>query len=185
MYIFNNRVLRLAWLNAHFQTGLVNPLDDAIQAKAAPDLAGVTKVDEIPYDFVRKRLSIVVDETAQAGALRRLIAKGAFEQILAVSTQVRTDGQAVALDAARRVSLEAMFADWSGQGFRVLGVAERTVPVKPALCLHGDERKLRQHVQHGRRIDPAAFPARDDQADSAHQLHDRPARDDHRQRPRG
>ncbi len=127
----DDRVLRLAWLNAHFQTGLVNPLDDAIQAKAAPDLTGVTKVDEIPYDFIRKRLSIVVDEAAQAGAVRRLIAKGAFEQILAVSTQVWADGKAVALDAARRAALEAKFAEWSGQGFRVLGVAERTVPEKP------------------------------------------------------
>jgi len=128
----DERVLRLAFLNAHFQTGLVNPLDDAIQAKAAPDLAGVSKVDEIPYDFVRKRLSIVVDEADGAGTTRRLIAKGAFEQILAASTQVWADGHAVPLDEERRAQMEAAFAGWSGQGFRVLGVAERAVAAKPA-----------------------------------------------------
>ena len=128
----NARVLRLASLNAHFQTGLVNPLDDAIQVKAAPDWAGITKVDEIPYDFVRKRLSIVVDETGDTGTTRRLIAKGAFEQILAVSTQMWRDGQATPLDAAQIAALETAFAGWSAQGFRVLGVAERPVADKPA-----------------------------------------------------
>ncbi len=52
-------VLRLAYLNAHFQTGLANPLDEAILAQAPPDLAGVAKIDEIPYDFVRKRLPML------------------------------------------------------------------------------------------------------------------------------
>ena len=47
-------------LNAHFQTGLANPLDEAIVSKGAPGGGGVLKVDEIPYDFVRKRLSVVV-----------------------------------------------------------------------------------------------------------------------------
>jgi len=55
-------VFRSAYLNAHFQTGLTNPLDEAIVAYGQPEIAGVVKVDEIPYDFVRKRLSIVAQE---------------------------------------------------------------------------------------------------------------------------
>jgi Mg2+-importing ATPase len=56
----SDEVFRWAYLNAHFQTGLSNPLDEAIVAQAQPDLSGVSKVDEVPYDFVRKRLSVVV-----------------------------------------------------------------------------------------------------------------------------
>jgi Mg2+-importing ATPase len=56
----SNEVFRYAFLNAHFQTGLTNPLDEAVLAHAQPDVGGISKVDEVPYDFVRKRLSVVV-----------------------------------------------------------------------------------------------------------------------------
>ncbi len=137
----DDRVLRLAYLNAHFQTGLANPLDDAIQAKAAPDLTGIAKVDEIPYDFVRKRLSIVVDKTTGGSTTRQLITKGAFEPLLAISTQVWAQGQTVPFDDERRAALEELFAGWSAQGFRVLGIAERSVPARMTYT-HDDERDL-------------------------------------------
>lgn len=135
------RVLNLAYLNAHFQTGLNNTLDDAIQAKITPDLSSVRKVDEIPYDFVRKRLSIVVEETADGTRMRRLIAKGAFEPTLEVCAQVWQDGQPVPLDANRRDVMMQQFAVWSAQGFRVLGLAERIVDVKPTYS-RDEERDL-------------------------------------------
>jgi Mg2+-importing ATPase len=102
-------VLELAALNAGLQTGLANPLDEAIVAAAAP-AAGCRKVDEIPYDFNRKRLSVVVEREGE----RRLITKGALENVLAVC-------RTVPADAAGR------FAEWSAQGIRVLGLATRTL----------------------------------------------------------
>ena len=85
----SNEVLRLAYFNAHFQTGLANPLDEAILAETPPDLAGVTKIDEIPYDFVRKRLSVVVSASLpemETPGQPLLVTKGALEQVLAVCT---------------------------------------------------------------------------------------------------
>jgi Mg2+-importing ATPase len=120
-------VLRAAYLNATFQTGLANPLDEAIaaQAKTAGLTEGPeTKINEIPYDFVRKRLSVVV---AGADGRRRLITKGAFDSVLAISDRVKLAGTTQPLDNQRRAELEQRFAGWSGQGYRVLGVAEREI----------------------------------------------------------
>ena len=75
-------VLRYAYLNAHHQTGLNNPLDEAINAygqQAGLDISAEQKVDEIPYDFIRKRLSVVV---ADKQGTRTLITKGALENVL-------------------------------------------------------------------------------------------------------
>ncbi len=140
------QVFRYAYLNAHFQTGLVNPLDEAISAQAQPDIAGIVKLDEIPYDFVRKRLGIVICKgeaplpTSEAaphqagspapvdeGTCPLLITKGALESVLAACTQVLDAGQTLPLDAARRGQIEARYTAWSGQGYRVLGVAVKAV----------------------------------------------------------
>jgi Mg2+-importing ATPase len=117
-------VLRCAYLNAHFQTGLANPLDEAITAQAQPDIHGVSKVDEIPYDFVRKRLSVVVQDEER----RLLIAKGALDNVLAVCTQAQDGATAVPLDDSHRAQIQQRYAEWSAQGFRVLGVATKAVP---------------------------------------------------------
>jgi len=134
----SDAVFRYAYLNAHFQTGLTNPLDEAIVAHAQPDISSVVKTEEIPYDFVRKRLSVVVGPVAnlspigQVGNWPSMITKGALDNILAVCTQVQEDGGVVLpLDEAYRARLEELYAQWSDQGFRVLGVATRAVPPKP------------------------------------------------------
>lgn len=116
-------VFRYAYLNAHFQTGLTNPLDEAIAAYASPDLAGVSKLGEIPYDFVRKRLGIVVQE----GDTRLLIVKGALDSVLNVCTLVQGDAQGIPLTDTDYNAIHQRYTEWSAQGFRVLGVA-----VKPA-----------------------------------------------------
>ena len=120
----SERVFRLAYLNAHLQTGLANPLDEAIVAKDTPDLSGVVKVDEIPYDFVRKRLSVVVQENGQ----NVLIAKGALEMVLAVCTQFEVDGRGVTFSDDQRSQIHARYEAWSAQGLRVLAVASRVIP---------------------------------------------------------
>jgi Mg2+-importing ATPase len=124
-------VLRMAALNASLQTGLCNALDKAIVAAAAtvPDLAGVTKLGEIPYDFIRKRLGVVVQEPA---SLPLLISKGALDPVLSVCERVDTEAGVVPLDAARREAIGSRFAQWSEQGYRVLGVARKPLAVQAA-----------------------------------------------------
>ena len=122
-------VFRYAYLNAHFQTGLSNPLDEAITAQTQLDIHDVRKVDEIPYDFVRKRLSVVVQNVGAHGDAPLLITKGAVDNVLAVCKWVQEDGATVPLDDGHRARIQQRYADWSGQGFRVLGVAAK--PVAP------------------------------------------------------
>lgn len=135
-------VLRATCLNAYFQTGLNNPLDEAVNAYAQQsglDISTENKVDEIPYDFVRKRLSVV---TANAQGERTLITKGALDNILSICNGVRIGETLGPLDDARRADIEQRYSDWSGQGFRVLGVATKTVDGRPDSYSTADERDL-------------------------------------------
>lgn len=118
-------VLRLAGLNATLQTGLDNPLDAAIaQAVPSAELAGWSKLDELPYDFERKRLSVVV---ARDDGAPLLITKGALAQVLAVCTSVAAASAEAPLDRVWTERIQARFAQWSAQGFRVLGIACKTL----------------------------------------------------------
>jgi Mg2+-importing ATPase len=108
-----------AW-NAALETGLASPLDDAILNAAAPDLSAVRKLAEIPFDFVRKRVSVVVNIEGRTS----LITKGAFHHVLEICTR---SADAVSLDAAAKARLEERYQAWSAQGIRVLAVASRTV----------------------------------------------------------
>jgi Mg2+-importing ATPase len=120
-------VMRFAYLNAHLQTGLVNPLDEAIQAQPAFDIGQVIKLDEVPYDFVRRRMSVAV----QDGDQRLLIAKGALDGVLAACRRVWASGPHADLDDSVRQAIEARFAAWSAQGYRVLGVATKQMAAAP------------------------------------------------------
>jgi Mg2+-importing ATPase len=123
----SDAVLRYACLNARFQTGLANALDEAILAHEQPKLNDFVKIDEIPYDFVRKRLSVVVqDSTKGPAADPVLITKGALDGVLAVCTQLQENQLTVALDDAHQARLRSRYAEWSSQGYRVLGVATRS-----------------------------------------------------------
>ena len=136
-------VLRDAVINARLQTGLANPLDEAILAAGkthAIDSASCQKVDEIPYDFTRKRLSVVVREPGMKGMLR-LITKGAVREVLAVCETFVSDAGAKPLDATQRAQIEARFRAWSEQGYRVLAVATKMLPEKAAFT-RADEADL-------------------------------------------
>ena len=135
-------VLRWAYLNAHFQTGLSNPLDDAIQAaaqKARLDIRADQKVDEIPYDFVRKRLSVVA---ANARGEHTLITKGALNSILSVCSGLQRGDGAHTLDATTRAGIERRYSEWSEKGFRVLGLATKTPDGRPEAYSPTDENVL-------------------------------------------
>jgi Mg2+-importing ATPase len=120
------QVLRWARLNATLQTGLQNPLDEAIAA--APDdgeaLSKFSKVSEIPYDFLRKRLSVVVREEAAAPG-HLMICKGAVQNILEMCSSVLTETGTETLDDQRRRAIDKKFRAWSADGYRVLALAIR------------------------------------------------------------
>ncbi|MDG4875313.1 magnesium-translocating P-type ATPase [Mesorhizobium sp. WSM4935] len=120
----SSEVLLWARLNAMLQTGLKNPLDEAITT-AQPvrdDLYRFTKIDEIPYDFVRKRLSVAVREGMREEIL---ITKGAVHNVLDVCSLVQGPHGSRSLDLAEREAIEEKFRHWSAQGYRVLGLAIR------------------------------------------------------------
>ena len=132
--------LRLAGINASLQSGLSNPLDVAVcvaMKKAGVDTSSVHKVDEIPYDFVRKCLSVVFTETTGTCTI---ITKGALDNILALCTS--TGEPQIPLDAAMRADIEARFDAWSDQGYRVLGVASRAIDMRGGPYTRADERGL-------------------------------------------
>ncbi|MCF1708916.1 magnesium-translocating P-type ATPase [Tabrizicola sp. J26] len=128
----SEQVKRLAWLNASFETGIENPLDAALVEAgkvAGFASAGITKIDEIPYDFERRRLTIVLSESGSDGHL--MVTKGAFSEVLGTCTLVQDGGDAVPLDVPRRAALEAIFRERSSEGLRVLAVATRRFAARP------------------------------------------------------
>jgi Mg2+-importing ATPase len=135
----SDEVFRLAYLNAHFQTGLPNPLDEAILARAQPDTGGIEKLDEVPYDFVRKRLSVVV---GRVGNPPHLITKGALDNVLAVCTRVQQGETVTPLDESLQAEIRQRYAGWSEQGYRVLGVAVREEGDAPRPYSRDDERDM-------------------------------------------
>jgi Mg2+-importing ATPase len=123
------RVFRLAWINSHFESGLRSPLDDAILAHPGGEAAGWTKVDEVPFGFDRRRVSVLVE---RAG-VRMLVVKGAPEDLLALCSRCErapaADPPQVAdWDAPGRARARAQLDALSADGLRVLAVAWREVP---------------------------------------------------------
>jgi Mg2+-importing ATPase len=123
--VASEAVLLLAAQNAALETGLSNPLDDAILEAAHTDISPALKLAEVPFDFTRKRVSVAVRTPTGA----RLVTKGAFHHVLEVCTS-QADGSP--LDARGRAELEARYDAWSAQGIRVLAVAERALGEQPS-----------------------------------------------------
>jgi Mg2+-importing ATPase len=118
-------------LNATFESGFTNPIDEALRAETHLDMSGFTKFDEVPYDFIRKRLSVVV-EHADAERRHVMITKGAFANVLAVCTKVATPNGDQPM-AGFHDALQKRFADYSNAGHRVLGIASRDVTDDPVI----------------------------------------------------
>lgn len=112
-----------AYLNASMQTGLPNPLDEAIVSIGAKGADEYAKVDEIPYDFVRKRLSVVVQNSIS----HYLVTKGALGNILEACTRVKIGDEEKVLDGGIQAKVQERYEQWSAQGYRVLGVAIKSV----------------------------------------------------------
>ena len=116
----SEKVLLYSFVNATFQSGFTNPIDAAIKTQHPFDLAGWTKLDEVPYDFVRKRLSVLVEYKGRC----LLITKGALPNVLEVCTHAEQAGNPVDI-AGLQEEIEGRYQWLSAKGLRVLGVACR------------------------------------------------------------
>lgn len=119
----NEDILKDAYYTSTFQTGLNNVLEEAVLQATKVDLNGISKVDEIPFDFTRKLLSVVIDINGQ----HRLITKGAPEELFKRSTQYVDQGVVRSFTGAEEQKIIAVEENFSRQGFRVLAIAYRDV----------------------------------------------------------
>ena len=115
----SDKVLFHAYLNAFYETGFTNPIDEAIRTYRQFDVSGYQKQDEIPYDFLRKRLSILV---SRAGSYM-MVTKGALKEVLAVCSSAQTEGGTSLAIASVKDRIEQRFEEFSRKGYRTLGVA--------------------------------------------------------------
>ena len=136
----SERVLKLAYFNSFFETGLKSPLDDAILEHQEIDVTGWRKIDEVPFDFERRRVSVLLEN----GTTRLLVVKGAPEDILRLSVSYEAGGEADlrSLDEAALGSVKAQFEGLSKEGFRVLGIASRQVGMDHSHAVVSDETEL-------------------------------------------
>lgn len=138
----DEEVLTLAYLNSHFQTGLKNLMDRAIlqhtEVHEHPAFPEYAKVDEIPFDFARRMMSVVIKTPANA---HRLICKGAPEEIYKHCNRFELDGNLFPMDHMITADLEEEFDQLSADGFRVLALAYRDLEPKTAYSKE-DERDL-------------------------------------------
>ena len=134
------QVLQLAYINSYFETGLKSPLDDAILEHKEIDASGWRKIDEVPFDFERRRVSVLLEQ----GEKRLLVVKGSPEDILRLSTQYALGEEqgAQVLEERARIRIQALHDDLEREGFRVLGIAWRTVALDHPHAEVDDETEL-------------------------------------------
>ncbi len=116
----NQKVLFYSYLNAIYETGFINPIDEAIRTHQKFDIADFQKLDEVPYDFIRKRLSILVAKENTY----LMITKGALPNILSVCSRAEMDGKTVDI-AQVKEDVQHRFEALGNEGFRILGIAYR------------------------------------------------------------
>jgi P-type Mg2+ transporter len=136
----SERVLSLAYLNSYFETGLKSPLDEAILAHEHLDVSSWRKIDEVPFDFERRRLSVLVDD----GGTRLLVVKGAPEDVMALSKSYEATEAVSPLpfDEDARKTARTYHDQLGREGFRVLGIAWKRVPSDHTSATIGDESEL-------------------------------------------
>ena len=135
----SERVLNLAFLNSHFESGLKSPLDNAILAHGTIDASAWRKIDEVPFDFERRCVSVLVERDGD----RTLILKGAPEDVLRNCVSVEMpDGTSQLFTDELRAQVQALFDRLSAQGFRLLGIASRAELPDQAKASLDDEKGL-------------------------------------------
>ena len=134
------QVLALAYLNSYFESGLRSPIDDAILGCAGMDASPWKKIDEVPFDFERRRVSVLVDD----GRQRWLVVKGAPDDIVALCShyQAKNAGEQRPVDDAALAAIRDRYHGLERQGLRVLGIAWRPVPPDHPHAIVNDESEL-------------------------------------------
>ncbi len=136
----SEEVFRLAWLNSYFESGIRSPLDDAILDHGQPDTVDWRKFDEVPFDFERRRVFVLLER----GGEHRLIVKGAPEDVLSLSSHHQPDdqGEPRIFDAKARKRVQDLFEKLGEDGFRVLAIASRVVGPEQREARVTDEAEL-------------------------------------------
>ena len=132
----SDNVMRLATINTRLETGIANPLDQAIVAAAETrniETHAINKIDEVPYDFVRKRLTIVAAENNSISP-HIMITKGAFDNVLECCDRIVTQGGPQWITERDRQRLQEYYKAKGSAGYRVLGVATKEVSGQSSYC---------------------------------------------------
>jgi len=137
----NHDVLRFAYINSFYQTGLKNVMDGAILSNEPINIKSINKIDEIPFDFIRKTMSIVADIEIEKHKGIVLISKGAPEEILKKCSKYELNGKYLDLNKGVMKIAQAQYEKLSNEGFRVLAVAYKHVKKKNGYTAD-DEKQL-------------------------------------------
>ncbi|HNX99478.1 MAG TPA: magnesium-translocating P-type ATPase [Oscillospiraceae bacterium] len=132
----SEKVFLYAYLNASFESGYSNPIDEAIRSYKTNDVKNYVKLDERPYDFIRKRLSILLAEPVKNSGAQQtciMITKGALSNILSICTKAEMeDGKIVDIEEASK-TIEKLYEEYSGKGYRALGVAYKNIGIQSTI----------------------------------------------------
>lgn len=131
----DDRIRRYAYLNSFFESGYTNPMDAAIVRYFKQDISGFTKFDEVPYDFIRKRLSIVVAYEEK----HIMITKGAFASVIAACSAVQLHGENTSPIEHYRERITSHFETCSAKGFRVIGICYKDVTGDPVISKEDEQ----------------------------------------------
>lgn len=126
----SDSVFRLAYINATMQNGMANSLDETISKSKIIDISQVTKIGEVPFDFVRERLSVIVKDDDIV-----IIVKGALNNILSICSNVYVKNSVKAKDDTIMNMINEQYKAWSSQGIRVLGVAQKPIELKESYAV--------------------------------------------------
>jgi Mg2+-importing ATPase len=131
----SEKVIFYAYLNAFFETGFTNPIDSAIRNYRQFDMSGYQKMDEVPYDFIRKRLSILVSKDKK----HIMVTKGALTNVLSVCSSAQTSDGMIVDIATVKEQIQQAFEKQSSMGLRILGVAYRDVGSDPLITKNHED----------------------------------------------
>jgi len=134
----DEKVLLYAFLNSYYETGLKSPLDDAVLRYKQLDVKGFDKADEVPFDFIRRRVSIVVHDPQKASLM---VCKGALEEIVSVCSKVELESRVADMTSVQQRKIMDNYYRLSAQGFRVLGVSYKKIEERPTYSVK-DERDM-------------------------------------------
>jgi Mg2+-importing ATPase len=158
----DNRVLIYGFLNSYFQTGLKNLLDLAIIDKTKETgfdyvATQFTKIDEIPFDFQRRRMSVILQDPNKHV---QLITKGALEEILKICDYTEYHGKTVKLNAKMRDRIRNNVRQLNEQGMRVIAIATNHKPLSTGLAFHVENEKCMKLIGYVALLDPPKLSAR-------------------------